>query len=302
MMKKNDVTLSVILLTYNHEKYIAECLNGILSQKTTFQYNIIIGDDASGDNTPKIIEDYAKRYGEKVIPILRKQNIGAVNNLVDLLKRTKSTYIAGCEGDDFWTDNNKLQCQVDFLEKNRKYIAVSHEISIVNEQGIRIQKKLSWICKERDYTWVHFKGIFLPGHPVALVFRNIFINQYQPVILSSIHESIADRTLALLLSLNGRIFRLPYFMASYRIREDEITSDNITRTIYQNTDYYLTDYIMNKKLEQLASNILKKKVRFSYHTYHILCRATIKLLLQPSRKRFGNWIDLLKCHVKYVVK
>ena len=192
---EGDVILSVVLLAYNHEKYIRNCLESIVSQKTTFKYELIVGDDASTDRTPEVILEYAAKYPDIVVPVLREKNIGAVANLVGLLKMAKGRYIAGCEGDDFWTDNRKLELQFRFLEKRKDHIACSHDIETVNEDGTSADKqKLNWISPNRHYSLKDYKGIMLPGHPVALVFRNIFKTQEDPNRLLDFHTSIADRT------------------------------------------------------------------------------------------------------------
>ncbi|WP_207533046.1 glycosyltransferase family 2 protein [Desertivirga arenae] len=115
---QNQITLSVCCITYNHEKYIAECIESLVEQKTTFNYEVVIGEDCSTDNTRQIIQSYCEKYPDKIKLITSNKNVGAVNNQVRVLKALKGKYIAMCDGDDFWTDPDKLQKQVDFLESN----------------------------------------------------------------------------------------------------------------------------------------------------------------------------------------
>ncbi len=114
----NRPKVSVSLITYNQEKYIAECLDSVVSQVTDFDFDIVVADDCSTDKTPEIIASYAARYPNIIKPVLREKNLGLVYNAVATMKSCTGQYIALMEGDDFWVDNNKLQMQADFLDKN----------------------------------------------------------------------------------------------------------------------------------------------------------------------------------------
>ncbi len=117
-----QIEVSVIVATYFHEKYIAQALDSILMQETTFRYEIIVGDDASGDRMPEIVREYAEKHPDIIVPVLRKENIGANKNGDDLSRRAKGRYLANLEGDDYWIDLDKLQKQWEFLENNKEYI------------------------------------------------------------------------------------------------------------------------------------------------------------------------------------
>jgi len=120
----NKTLVTIVCPAYNHEKYIEEAIKGFLIQETNFPFEIIIHDDASADNTPKIIQQYEKQYLKIIRPIYQTENqyskkIKPWSDIAFPLSRGK--YIAICEGDDYWTDPLKLQKQVDFLEKNDQY-------------------------------------------------------------------------------------------------------------------------------------------------------------------------------------
>lgn len=116
--------VSVFVMTFNHEKFIVQAFEGILMQKTNFDYNIVIGEDCSTDNTRKIVLEYAEKYPGKFKFLIHEQNIGAVANQIATLNACTGKYIAICEGDDYWTDSYKLQKQVDFLESYPNYAIV----------------------------------------------------------------------------------------------------------------------------------------------------------------------------------
>ncbi|WP_432409976.1 glycosyltransferase family 2 protein [Rasiella sp. SM2506] len=133
--------VSVVVTTYNHQEYIVECLESILMQKTTFPFEIILGDDESLDDTREICKQYASRYPDTIRLFLRnRKDVIHINgnptgryNFIENLKACESEYIALCEGDDYWTDPLKLQKQVDFMEKNLDYGICFHKVAIYDE-------------------------------------------------------------------------------------------------------------------------------------------------------------------------
>jgi glycosyltransferase involved in cell wall biosynthesis len=132
------ILVSICCLSYNHEPYIKECLEGFLKQKTDFDFEILIHDDASTDNTQSIIKEYEVKYPEIIKPICQTENQwsqGINPSRRFNYSRVQGKYIAMCEGDDYWTDPSKLQKQVDFLEKNEDYAVVYHNSQALRENG-----------------------------------------------------------------------------------------------------------------------------------------------------------------------
>lgn len=131
--------VSICCLSYNHESYIRECLNGFLMQKTNFDFEVLIHDDASTDDTANIIREYEEKYQEIIKPIYQTENqyskgIGVTRTYN--FPRSQGKYIALCEGDDYWTDPLKLQKQVDFLEGNAEYMIHSGKAQILNSNKL----------------------------------------------------------------------------------------------------------------------------------------------------------------------
>jgi glycosyltransferase involved in cell wall biosynthesis len=124
-MENNKPLVSICCITYNHEGFIRDALEGFIAQKTVFPFEIIIHDDASTDRTPEIINEYTTRYPDLIYPLLQKENQYSKNNgslLVNfVMPKVRGKYIAICEGDDYWTDPYKLQKQTHFLETNPEY-------------------------------------------------------------------------------------------------------------------------------------------------------------------------------------
>lgn len=130
-----SIMVSINCITFNHEDYIEDCLKGFLSQETSFNFEILIHDDASTDRTQEIIKKYESEYPAIIKPIYQKENQYSQGKIVSFdfnFPRARGKYIAMCEGDDYWTDSNKLQKQVDFLEKNPDYSMCVHNAMKVN--------------------------------------------------------------------------------------------------------------------------------------------------------------------------
>ncbi len=114
--------VSVFMLTYNQEQFIAQAIEGVLMQETNFTFQLVIGEDGSTDNTLNICQSYQKKYPAKVKVIHQKQNVGLIRNFMITSNGLVGKYIAICDGDDYWTDPLKLQKQVDVLEENTEYV------------------------------------------------------------------------------------------------------------------------------------------------------------------------------------
>lgn len=112
----NKTNVSVCIITYNHEKFINKCIDGVLNQKTAYSFEIVIGEDFSTDNNRSICQNYAKKHPSKIRLIENSKNIGVCANWINTIQSCTSKYFAILEGDDYWIDENKLQKQFDFME------------------------------------------------------------------------------------------------------------------------------------------------------------------------------------------
>lgn len=121
----NSIIVTVCCLTYNHEKFIRQCLDGFIMQKTSFRFEVLVHDDASTDKTQDIIREYESNYPNIIRPIFQKKNQYSKGIRAILATfcypHARGKYIAICEGDDYWIDPLKLQKHVDFLENNPEY-------------------------------------------------------------------------------------------------------------------------------------------------------------------------------------
>ncbi len=165
--------VSVIVATYNHEKYIGKALESIVSQETDFEIEALVGDDASKDGTGKIVEEYGRSYHNIIKPIIRRKNLGAFKNILDLIKRAEGEYIAFLEGDDYWIDEHKLQKQIDFLDNNRDFVASFGISYVVDENDNRHEETEQYVnlLKGNEYTVSDFNEYFMPGQTATAVYR-----------------------------------------------------------------------------------------------------------------------------------
>lgn len=130
--------VSIVCITYNHQNYIEQTIRSFLNQKRdNFDLEIVIADDASTDETQKIIKKYAKESSVKFNAMLRRINVGVGENLRQALVAAKGDYIATCEGDDYWTDSSKLELQVAFMESHDDYSLCFHRTRVLYEDKSR---------------------------------------------------------------------------------------------------------------------------------------------------------------------
>ncbi len=133
-----DVQVSVLCLAFNHEKYIRRTLEGFVNQHTNFKFEVLIHDDASTDGTADIIREYEKRYPDLIKPIYQTENQHSRGVKIQTkfnYPRAKGKYFAYCEGDDYWTNENKLQKQYDIMERHPECSICVHEVQCINEDG-----------------------------------------------------------------------------------------------------------------------------------------------------------------------
>lgn len=218
--------LSVLFITYNHEEYIRQSLDGILMQECSFDYEIVVGEDCSTDSTREILKEYAEKYPDKFVLLFREKNFGRPTmNVYDTGMHCRGDYIAFLEGDDYWTDTKKLQKQVDFLEKNKDYMACTHTCEVVDKYGnpetdVEAVNLYTW---DGDYTFEDYKtSIYWPGQTATVVSRNFFKEgKFDYTILYKAHDFLDDGVILLFLLLQGKIFRMSETMSAWRFVKKE---------------------------------------------------------------------------------
>lgn len=213
----SEVMLSIIVPVYNHEKYIEQTLDSILMQKTSYSYEVLVGEDCSTDGTRKVLQEYEKRHPGKLTVFYRKKNLSTAKywNWADLMRRTRGKYLITLEGDDFWTSDTKIQEQIDFLETHPEYVAVSHNCVVVDQDGLP-NGEVYPECKSSHYTLCHYMFEILPGQLTTLMCRNFEQQDIFDKTVIEGHVSPGDRILYFALATNGRIYCMQKIMSAYR--------------------------------------------------------------------------------------
>jgi len=211
-----DFLIDILMPVYNHQPYLEDALNGIISQKTDFKFRLLVGEDCSKDHSREIILKYQQKHPAIIFPYYRKVNVGAHENSKLLFKEVKSKYIAICEGDDYWLDTLKLQKQIGFLEANREYAISFHNV-FEETNGKKILSNAN-LLKETTFTIKELaKGNFI--HTPSVVYRTGLIEQL-PNWYSD--APAADYVMHMLNARKGLIKYFPEPMAVYRIHAQGI--------------------------------------------------------------------------------
>jgi glycosyltransferase involved in cell wall biosynthesis len=253
----NEVIVSVCMITYNQENYIKQSLESALFQKTTFKYEIIIGEDNSTDNTRNILLDYKAKYPDKIKLILNATNIGAVENLAQVIKECNGKYIAILEGDDYWICDYKIQKQADFLNKNLNFSTCFHATRLIDSKGAL--KRILPIEKFRRSS----------SNLLDLIENDVFMATCSTMFRARLYEYFpnvfyvlrngCDWALSVLNAEHGDIGYIDEILSVYRTGSSEFawTSNSLSH-IY--TDAIKINQEFNKYFNYKYDAIIKKKI------------------------------------------
>lgn len=249
----NEIKASILVVTYNQERYIGDCLQSLVAQKTDFSYEILVGDDASSDSNINIVQKFANAYPDKIIAVLRTKNLGATNNGYDLWRRARGEYIAFCDGDDCWVGETRLQRQVDYLDSHREYSAVCGKSNLIDENGNALpessipSKQIFWKFDKSVFTKEDFANWRMPAHDSAILARNPFPEE-DGTLLCRAHSVVGDRTFILFFLLHGDIACTENVVSCYRY----ILKDSHFMTDYETENKRHQDFLMMRQLERYA--------------------------------------------------
>lgn len=219
--------VTIQCITYNHEPYIRQALEGFVMQKTNFRFEAIVHDDASTDGTAAIIREYAERYPDIIKPIYETENQyskgdGSLGRI--MRAHTHGKYVALCEGDDYWTDPNKLQLQVDFLESHPDYSMCFHNAIVHYQDNSKPDHIYDKETQTKEY---NIKDLILRWYvPTASIVykKDLILNSdIQKKIGLIKNLQFGDLPLVLSCALNGRVYCINKNMSIYRIQESSVT-------------------------------------------------------------------------------
>ena len=213
--------VSVICTVYNHQKYISKALDSFLLQETDFPFEIIVHDDSSTDNSARIIEKYATKYPDIVIPIYQKDNkTSKGHNLMTeyILPRINGEYVAFCEGDDYWVKRNKLQLMSDYMDENPSCSLVSHLTQMINmSTGSKTifnpRFLLSGGIIKNDEIIIETNLI----HTSSFFLRKAFFLRNMQILQSI---TLYDAVYVMLAATEGHVYLIPEVMSVYRYRTE----------------------------------------------------------------------------------
>jgi len=220
-MTCSNPLVSVNCLTYNHESYLRKCLDGLLAQNTDFDYEILVHDDASTDGTPDIVREYAARYPDKIFPVLQTENQcsrGVPVTPAIQIPRARGKYIAVCEGDDWWSNPDKLQMEVNFLESHPDYgmVFTDYDRYLQNEDRyIRACFKNGYTPRPLDFSeYLSSFGYIAP--PTWLLRKELFPKWNKDFVDGSFYISLCYWA-------QSKVHFIPEVTAVYRVNDGGIS-------------------------------------------------------------------------------
>ncbi len=253
--------VSVLMITYNHAPFIAEAIDSVLMQETDFEYELVIGEDCSPDNTRDLIEAYVEQYPDVVKLLPKTQNLGAHRNFIQVYKAAKGVYFAHLEGDDYWTDPKKLQKFADHLDANPDHSTVFADVELINTQGDLV----------RDHYFPHeIKPVstiedlliadYIPN--MAVMYRRDLFGEF-PDFIRDAQVPMVDWPLHLMNADTGKLAFLDQVVARYRLHDGGIWSGVDLRKKVQ---AHLTLYrFLNKQFNFRFDKLIKKQLAFNYY-------------------------------------
>lgn len=250
--------VSINCITYNHEEYIADAIESFLMQKTNFEYEILIGEDCSTDNTRKIVEGYVKNYPEKIKLITSEKNVGAMANSQRVFKESQGKYIAICEGDDYWSNPFKLQKQIDYLEENPECTLCFHNACILNARENSSISSKNTLIKKTNLNYLEENSNYNAGQLALLGFIPTASFVFPKYTLESPPKwyssaIVEDNAIKLIATSKGYAHYIDEVMSVYRVGVIGSTTDS-WRKQSGDVDKLIS---INKRFIELFENVNK---------------------------------------------
>lgn len=316
-----EIKVSVVCCTYNHEQFIDKALNGILNQKTDFRFEVIVADDCSTDATQSIIRKWQAEYPEQMGKcILRTINVGIGQNYYEAFSLVCGEYMAICDGDDCWTDEYKLQKQVDFLDEHSDYSmvcsnAVYHHVDDSTEDTVfDVHKYVRPIVKHGGAMDLHdlILGRFIPS--VTLMVRWVLHNAV-PEFLRS--YSVIDFPIELIHASTGYIGIMEDVTAQYNIHSKSIShsetenvgmiANSVIREVNQMLEFTITKeqdefYMLLNPAKEKVRTPAKDDVKPTVELVGIKRHGRIYNKLHTYYMSSPGWVQKFWRRIKHFVK
>jgi glycosyltransferase involved in cell wall biosynthesis len=249
-------SVSVLVVTFNHEKCIERCLESIASQKFS-NFEIVVGIDKSNDNTLEIVKQFSKKSEVPIKIIAQEERVGPYNNFVDVNKSCEGKYLAICDGDDYWTDMNKLSKQFKFMEDSPNLIVSFHDSNLVNSDGDLINILPIEKHKYRKYSQSYLieNESFMPSS--SLMFKNICLKEFNNHFFEL--NYIVDLPLIIYLLEFGEIGYLEGNMSNYVIGSNQ-NSWSSNSTSLKNIEAVRMFELINIYTKNEYKDVILKKI------------------------------------------
>ena len=288
-----NILISACIITYNHEKYIRQCLEGAVSQEVSFPYEIVVGVDKSDDNTKIICEEFKEKYPHLIKLVSHEVRLGMKGNSMDSIERCRGKYIAICEGDDCWTHPLKLQKQVSFLESNPDCSMCYHPTTIVYTDNSKMNKITGPTGKFQQSSYKFSMDEVICGRlgiwTAAIVFRSNVLAEL-PSWVDNI--TFGDVALKLFCATKGKIGYLgPDSMSIYNRNVENAWSFHEGKTIAWE------DQRIKNHLEVL--DYFDKYTDFQYKVSINTQKKKMELQYILNVMKFYTWIDKARLLYKY---
>ena len=285
--------VSVLIVTYNHEKYITEALDSVLMQEVDFDYEIVIGEDYSTDNTRDILIDYQRKHPNKIRLLLQEKNLGFYGkyNFILTFHSCRGKYIAMLEGDDYWTSPDKLQKQVDVLDNNPDCAICFHNVMVIYEDP----PELSHPFYVRDPNGPFMQGKPRPISTLENLIKGNFIQTPSVMFRSRLFEKLpnwfhmafpGDWALHMLNAQYGNIRYIDEVMGAYRVHSGGFWSSKVL--------------IQKLRGAIEVCRFINTNFNFRYNKRIKSAVALRYLLIAEAYKRNGNRIKALTNLCKYI--
>lgn len=223
-MERPQPKLSVAVLTYKHEQYVAQALDGIFMQQVDFDYEVVIADDCSPDGTRAIIEQYRAKYPDKIRTVFPTHNLGMWENVLGLYNALEGEYYAFVEGDDYWTDPNKLQMQMDFMESHPDYVCCFHNAAVIRDGGTKNELSFNRYPEKPVNETTGLPDLLMDGNYVptsGIMMRNVFKGNYPREIAD--RNVLCDTMNHFLHASKGKYHYINKDMSVYRLHPGGVT-------------------------------------------------------------------------------
>lgn len=252
-MTNSNVKVTICCFAYNHGKYIRDALEGFVKQKTNFDYEVIVHDDASTDDTAKIIREYEEKYPHIIKPIYQVENQHSkkINKMVTfILPKAQGRYMALCEGDDYWTDENKLQLQYDYMEAHDDCSLVAHMALTYHMDGGYYTPYTTRSFKTEEQRNISAEEI-INKHtifPTAAMFLRMDYYYRNKEFLSKIQSF--DYLAKALLATEGNVYVIPRVMSVYRYGSVGSWTNRVYKNAARLEQHFLASIATMERLDE----------------------------------------------------